>query len=71
MLVGLIDLGINNLSSVTKAFSSQLESDDSLIVIDDNSESIVPDLLILPGLGKFGAGMKALQHSGLDLQIKK
>ena len=71
MLVGLIDLGINNLSSVNKAFSSQLESDDSLIVIENNLESVIPDLLILPGLGKFGAGMKALQDTGLDLQIKK
>ena len=70
MLVGLIDLGINNLSSVNKAFSSQLESDDSLIVIESNLESVIPDLLILPGLGKFSAGMKALQDNGLDLQIK-
>jgi glutamine amidotransferase len=70
MLVGLIDLGINNLSSVKKAFSSQLESDDSLKVVNDKLESIVPDLLILPGLGKFSAGMNALQNNGLDLQIR-
>ena len=57
MLVGIVDLGINNLTSVQRAFSSPLKPTDSIIVVDESKKADRPDLLILPGLGKFGAGI--------------
>ena len=71
MFVGIIDLGINNLTSVQRAFSVPLKSTDSLIVIEDDSNVEQPDLIILPGLGSFGAGMTALRERKLIEKIKK
>jgi glutamine amidotransferase len=70
MLVGIIDLGINNLTSVQKAFSVPLSQTDSLVVIEEASSIFQPNLLILPGLGKFGAGMLALRERNLVERIK-
>lgn len=71
MLVGIIDLGINNLTSVQRAFSVPLKSTDSLSVIEGESKIEKPDLVILPGLGNFGAGMSALRERKLIEKIKK
>ena len=70
MLVGIIDLGINNLTSVERAFSAGLKPTDSLIVIEAKPEMNRPDLIILPGLGKFDAGMSALRERNLVDAIK-
>ena len=70
MLIGVIDLGINNLTSVQKSFSEKLENTDKIVVIDSDLDTDRPDLIILPGLGKFGAGMKALVEKNLDEKIK-
>lgn len=70
MLVGVIDLGINNLTSVQRAFSLPLKPTDSLLVIEDDSTVSHPDLVILPGLGKFGSGMAALKERNLVERIK-
>ena len=70
MLVGVVDLGINNLTSVQRAFSAPLVSNDSLTIIEDDSRMDRPDLLILPGLGTFGAGMAALRDRKLIDRIK-
>ena len=70
MLVGIIDLGINNLTSVQRAFSVPLKPTDSLTVIETDSKMNRPDLIILPGLGKFGTGMAALRERKLVEQIK-
>ena len=61
MIIGIIDLGINNLSSVINAFSSHLELSDSLHVISGPEHTLVPDLIVVPGLGKFNAGMTELR----------
>lgn len=71
MFVGIIDLGINNLTSVQRAFSVPLKPTDSLTVIEDDSSVEQPNLIILPGLGSFGAGMKALKERKLIEKIKK
>ncbi len=68
MLISVIDLGINNLTSVINSFSKPLSSNDS-IEIFDHSSSNSPDILILPGLGKFSAGMKALQSNDMNYKI--
>lgn len=65
MLLGILDLGINNLTSVQRAFSNPLKSTDSIVIVVDGAQEERPDLLILPGLGTFGAGMMALQERGL------
>ena len=70
MLVGVIDLGINNLTSVKRAFSLYLKPTDSLVVIEGDSKMNRPDLVILPGLGKFDAGMSALRKRNLVEAIK-
>jgi imidazole glycerol-phosphate synthase subunit HisH len=71
MYVGIIDLGINNLTSVQKAFSIPLKSTDSILTINDGNEMKRPDLVILPGLGKFGSGMASLQERNLVEKLKK
>ena len=70
MLVGLLDLGINNLSSVHRAFSTPLGSSDSIVIVEEGESEKRPDLLVLPGLGKFGAGMLALQERNLLVKIR-
>lgn len=70
MLVGVIDLGINNLTSVKRAFSVPLRPTDSVVVIDADPKMDRPDLIILPGLGKFEAGMSALRERKLVETIK-
>lgn len=70
MLVGIIDLGINNLTSVQRAFLAALKPTDSLTVIESNSHMDRPDLVILPGLGKFGTGMAALRERKLVEKVK-
>ena len=70
MLVGIIDLGINNLTSVQRAFSGPLRPTDSLLIIEEDPKMARPDLIILPGLGKFEAGMSALRERKLVETIK-
>ena len=65
MLVGIIDLGINNITSVHRAFRISLKPTESLVVVDTTSKVERPDLIVLPGLGKFGAGMSALRERNL------
>jgi glutamine amidotransferase len=67
MLIQIIDLGINNLTSVIKAFT---ESDDlkKIQIIDNRNADTShedPNLLILPGLGHFGAASRVLANSSL------
>lgn len=68
MLISVIDLGINNLTSVINSFSKPLNSND-FIEVFNSSNSNSPDLLILPGLGKFSAGMEALQSNNMNDKI--
>lgn len=70
MLVGVIDLGINNLTSIKRAFLVPLRPADSIVVIEADPELDRPDLIILPGLGKFDAGMTALRERKLVEAIK-
>ena len=70
MLVGIIDLGINNLTSVQRAFTAPLKTNDTLTIIEADLNLDRPDLLIVPGLGSFGAGMAALKERKLVDKIK-
>jgi glutamine amidotransferase len=59
--VSILDLGVNNLNSVKRAFSEHLLETD-VIRFSANAEEVSKDcnLIILPGLGSFESGMKAL-----------
>jgi imidazole glycerol phosphate synthase glutamine amidotransferase subunit len=61
MHIGILDLGINNLSSVYRSFSRMTTSHDTITVISDGLDISSPDLLVLPGLGKFSSGINALK----------
>lgn len=66
--VTIIDYGINNLKSVSKAF----EKIEKSIKITDRSEDILSaNCLILPGIGAFGDGMKELKNRKLVEPIKQ
>jgi imidazole glycerol phosphate synthase glutamine amidotransferase subunit len=68
--VGILDLGINNLKSVERAFSAHMNPADSIVVVGSAEKIERPNLLILPGLGKFSAGMQALRDRNLVDKIR-
>ncbi len=61
--VGIIDYGMGNLHSVAKAVALQ---GGRVSVSSNKAELRGSDLLVLPGVGAFGAAMKNLAKSGLD-----
>lgn len=61
--IGVVDYGMGNLHSVAKALSSQ---GGRVTVSDDRSRLKSSDLLVLPGVGSFGAAMRNLSRKGLD-----
>jgi len=65
--VSIIDYGINNLKSVSKAF----EKIGKTVAIIDTPEAVMQArCLILPGIGAFGDGMVGLEERGLIAPIK-
>jgi len=71
MKIEILDLGINNLKSVVNAFQEKLTVSDSLSIIADSSDSLGPDLLVLPGLGSFEAGMQEVEKRNFDKLIRQ
>ena len=71
MIITIIDLGINNLTSVLKSFSSMIKPTDTLFITSGEGRVERPDLIVLPGLGKFSAGMIELENRGLIPVIQK
>lgn len=69
MIIGVIDLGINNLNSVIRAFSEPLLAEDKIFELDGKHRLSKADLIILPGLGKFEAGMKSITEKNLSNEI--
>lgn len=61
-MIGIIDYGINNLGSVKNAVD-ELNVDYEVLV--KPCDFSFYDLLILPGVGSFDSGIKALKSSGL------
>lgn len=61
--VGIIDYGMGNLHSVAKAIALQ----GGIPVVSSSKSSLRDsDLLVLPGVGAFGAAVKNLAKSGMD-----
>ncbi len=61
--VGIIDYGVGNLRSVEKAFAAV--GCDAVVSADEEILQTI-DRLVLPGVGAFGACMRALTERGFD-----
>ncbi len=64
MQVSVLDLGLNNLSSLVTSLADAAENL-SIAVVKDASELERSDLLVIPGTGSFGAAVTALKNRGL------
>lgn len=68
MTVAIVDYGMGNLHSVSKAVERLgYES----LVTGDAGEIFAASSVILPGVGAFGDAMEQLRSSGLDLVVKE
>lgn len=68
MTVAIIDYGVGNLRSVEKAFAA---TGCDAIISGDESVLREAQKLVLPGVGAFGACMKALKERGFDRLVSK
>ena len=68
MTVAIIDYGVGNLRSVEKAFAA---TGCDVIISDDESVLRAAEKLVLPGVGAFGACMKALERRGFDRLVRE
>jgi imidazole glycerol-phosphate synthase subunit HisH len=66
--VGIIDYGVGNLRSVEKAFAAM---GCEAVVSGDESVLRRAEKLVLPGVGAFGACMKALAERGFDRLVRE
>jgi glutamine amidotransferase len=66
--VAIIDYGVGNLRSVEKAFAA---TGCEAIVTADENELRKAQRLVLPGVGAFGACMKALNERGFDRLVRE
>lgn len=66
--VAIIDYGVGNLRSVEKAFAA---TDCKAIVSGDEQDLRKAERLVLPGVGAFGACMRALSERGFDRLVKE
>ena len=68
MAVAIVDYGMGNLHSVSKAVERLgCES----LVTGDREQILAADSVILPGVGAFGDAMQHLRESGLDAVVKE
>jgi glutamine amidotransferase len=63
--VGIIDLGINNISSLKKSIN-KVDPELNVISLSLNIDVEKLDVVFLPGVGNFGAGIRSLKVFGLD-----
>jgi len=66
--VGIIDYGVGNLRSVEKAFAA---TGCDAVVSSDEKILRQAERLVLPGVGAFGACMKALSERGFDELVRE
>jgi glutamine amidotransferase len=71
MKIAVIDLKINNYKSVVVALNRVIAEGDEVVAVENGKSDYKPDLIVLPGLGHFSSGMKALATAGLDTYIMK
>ncbi|WP_419885519.1 imidazole glycerol phosphate synthase subunit HisH [Paenibacillus sp. B-A-8] len=68
MTVAIVDYGMGNLHSVSKAVE---RLGYECVVTGDAEKILAADSVILPGVGAFGDAMEQLRESGLDLVVKQ
>ena len=66
--VAIIDYGVGNLRSVEKAFAA---TDCEAFVSGDEGDLRAAERLVLPGVGAFGACMRALSERGFDELVRE
>ena len=66
--IAVIDYGVGNLRSVEKAFAAM---DCEAIVTRDEKVLRAAEKLVLPGVGAFGACMRALSERGFDRLVRE
>jgi glutamine amidotransferase len=66
--VGIIDYGVGNLRSVEKAFAA---TGCTAVISSDEKVLRLAERLVLPGVGAFGACMKALTERGFDDLVRE
>ncbi len=66
--IAIIDYGVGNLRSVEKAFAA---TDCEAIVSGNETDLRAAEKLVLPGVGAFGACMRALSERGFDRLVKE
>lgn len=71
MKIAVVDLKINNYKSILVALSRAISVDDEVVAIESGNSTFNADLIVLPGLGHFASGMKALRANGIDDYISR
>ena len=66
MAIKVVDYGCGNLISVASAFNSVT---DNVSLTTDPTHIFPEDLLVLPGVGAFGAAMSSLNKTGFNTKI--
>lgn len=69
--IDVLDLGINNISSVVSGIRATSRPVDVNVVTRIQEVSTKPSLTVLPGNGSFGAGMAALKSTGLGTHLSR
>jgi glutamine amidotransferase len=65
--IAVLDYGSGNLQSVSRAIA---KVGGSPVVTNDLDEVMKADALVIPGVGHFGACMRAIAHHGLDQVVR-
>jgi imidazole glycerol-phosphate synthase subunit HisH len=68
--IDVLDLGINNISSVVSGLKAAAPHVNVNVATGPGDTSANPSLTVLPGNGSFGAGMAALEGTGLGSYLK-
>lgn len=68
--IDVLDLGINNISSVVSGIKTAAPHVNVNVVTGPGEASASPLMTVLPGNGSFGAGMGALEGTGLGNYLK-
>lgn len=63
-MIEILSLGLNNLASIEQVF--QDAGEDDVRILRSSSESTGKGLLVLPGTGHFGAGIREFRVRGFD-----
>jgi glutamine amidotransferase len=69
--IDVLALGINNISSVVSGLKAAVPLVNVNVVTIPEQASMKPTLTVLPGNGSFGAGMAALEKTGLGTHLKR